>query len=170
MLKRLLQSVLAMVFTITLIVPPTTAQAQSRGLSLVRDAETEALVRSYAAPLMKAAGLRPGAVEFIIVNAPSFNAFVSGRGLFINTGLLLQAETPDEVIAVIAHEIGHIIGGHQTKLRERMENARRIARWTSLLGGGIAAAGAAAGSGSAAQAGAAVATGGGSIALRDILQ
>ncbi|MEM1152418.1 MAG: M48 family metalloprotease [Pseudomonadota bacterium] len=170
MLKRLLQSGLALILAISLALPSTLAQAQSRGLSLVRDAETEALVRDYATPLMKAAGLRPGSVEFIIVNSPGFNAFVSGRGLFINTGLLLQAESPDEVIAVIAHELGHIIGGHQTRLRERMENARRIARWTSLLGVGIAAAGAVAGSGGAAQAGAAVATGGGSFAMRDILQ
>ncbi|EFL90272.1 M48 family metalloprotease [Ahrensia sp. R2A130] len=170
MVIRFFKSLLAVFLAVAISTPTTIANAQSRGISLVRDAETEALIRMYAAPLMKAAGLRRGSVEFIIVNDPSFNAFVSGRGMFINTGLLLQAETPDEVIGVIAHEFGHIIGGHQVKLRERMENARRIARWTSLLGVGIAAAGAVSGSGNTAQAGAAIATGGGGIAMRDILQ
>ena len=65
--------------------------------------------------------------------------------MFINTGLLLQAEDPNEVIGVVAHELGHIVGGHQIRLRERIENASRIAKWTSLLGIGIGAAGAVSG-------------------------
>ena len=146
------------------------ASAKRRGISLIRDAEIEALIKSYAQPLMKAAGLRRGSVSFHIVNDNSFNAFVSGRGMFINTGLLLRAETPGEVIGVIAHELGHVIGGHQIRLRQRLETATKIARLTTLLGLGIGVAGAASKNGQVSTAGIAVAAGGGSFALRDLLK
>ena len=57
----------------------------------------------------------------------SFNAFVAGRRMFINTGALLQAETPNEIIGVIAHEAGHIAGGHQDRLREQLARAQTMA-------------------------------------------
>ena len=149
---------------------PQPANAQRAQLSFVRDAEIEALVAEYAAPLMRAARLRKGSVNFYIVNDPSFNAFVSGSGMFIHTGLLLQAEDPNEVIGVVAHELGHIVGGHQIRLRERIENATRIAKWTSLLGLGIGAAGAASGSNDLGRAGFGIAASSGGFALRDILR
>ena len=113
---------------IELVLPVTSAQAQRARISLVRDAEIEALIKEIARPLMKAAGLRRGSVDYRIVNNSSFNAFVSGRGMFVNTGLLLQAEDPSEVIGVVAHELGHVIGGHQIRLRERIETATRISQ------------------------------------------
>ncbi len=119
---------------------------------------------------MKAAGLRPGSISFNIVNDNSFNAFVSGRGVFLNTGLLLRAETPGEVIGVIAHELGHIVGGHQIRLRQRLETATRVARLTTLLGLGVGIAGAASKNGQIGSAGLAVAAGGSSFALRGLLK
>ncbi|MEE9314099.1 MAG: M48 family metalloprotease [Rhizobiaceae bacterium] len=159
-------------FIVVSIVLASTLQthAKRRGISLIRDAEIESLVRDYARPLMRAAGLRSGSVRFYIVNDNSFNAFVSGRGMFINTGLLLQSETPGEVIGVIAHELGHIVGGHQIRLRQRIETAARIARLTTFLGLGIGAAGAASKNGSVTSAGLSVAAGGGAFALRDVLR
>ena len=147
-----------------------TANAQRPRLSLIRDAEIEALVQDYARPLMKAAGFRRGSVQFFLVNDRSFNAFVSGRGLFLNTGLLLAAETPEEVIGVIAHELGHIKGAHQIRLRERLESATKFAQLTSLLGLGLGAAASRAGSRSGAAAGLAVATGAHTVAIRDVLR
>ena len=144
--------------------------AQRRGPSLIRDAEIEALVKDYARPLMKAAGLRNGSVSFYIVNDPSFNAFVSGNGMFIHTGLLLQSEEPGEVIGVIAHELGHIIGAHQIRLRQRIDAATRIARFQTLLGLGIGAAGAAAGNSDVTAAGLGVAAGSRSTGLRSVLK
>ncbi|MEL6504643.1 MAG: M48 family metalloprotease [Pseudomonadota bacterium] len=146
------------------------AMAQRRGISLVRDAEIEALIRDYARPLMRAGGLRRGSVQFRIVNDTSFNAFVSGRGMFINLGLLLRSGTPGEVIGVVAHELGHIIGGHQVRLQERMRQATRIAQVTTLLGLGLSAAGAATGSGELGRAGFGIAAGGNTAALRGLLQ
>lgn len=149
---------------------PASADAQRRQLSFIRDAEIEALVADYAAPLMRAAGLRKGSVGFYIVNDNSFNAFVSGSGMFLHTGLLLSAEDPNEVIGVVAHELGHIVGGHQIRLRERIENASRIAKWTSLLGLGIGAAGAISGSSDVGSAGFGIAASSGGFALRDVLR
>ena len=127
-------------------------------------------MQDLARPLMKAAGLRPGSVRFQIVNHNSFNAFVSGRGMFLNTGLLLQAEDPNEVTGVIAHELGHIVGGHQIRLRERIETASRIAKWTTLLGIGIGAAGAASGNGQIGSAGLGLAASSGGFAMREVLR
>ncbi|MEO0546563.1 MAG: M48 family metalloprotease [Pseudomonadota bacterium] len=164
----LLVMVTVLVFALQTVLPPT-AEARKRP-SLVRDAEIEALLRDYSRPLLKAAGLSPTAIRFYIVNDPSFNAFVSGRGMFIHTGLLLQSETPNEVIGVLAHEIGHIIGGHQARLRERMATAARLARIASFIGVGVGVAGAVAGSGDASRAGVGIAGGGANIAMRDLLR
>lgn len=82
-------------------------------LELVRDTETERLLKSYEDPILVAAGLDPAAVKMYIVQDPSINAFVAeGQNIFVNTGLLQQLRTPNEVIGVLAHETGHIAGGH----------------------------------------------------------
>ena len=109
-----------------------TAFAQS--VPVVRDAEIEALVRDYARPIFKAAGLANDGIDIVLVNDSSFNAFVTGRRLFINTGALMTAETPNEIIGVIAHEAGHIAGGHQQKLRDQLERAKTMAIIATLLG------------------------------------
>jgi predicted Zn-dependent protease len=122
--------------------PATSAQAQSgRKLTIVRDAEIETLLRDYANPIFRAADVNPDSVEIIIVNDRSFNAFVTeGRKMFINAGALMDAETPNEIIGVIAHETGHIEGGHLHNLRQEMDNARMISMVSVLLGAGAAVA------------------------------
>jgi predicted Zn-dependent protease len=136
---------------------------------IVRDAEIEALVRDYARPIFKAAGLSKSGIDIILVNDPRFNAFVAGRRMFINTGALLQAETPNEIIGVIAHEAGHIAGGHQDRLREQLARAQTMTVIASLLGVGAMVAGAATDTGGLAQAGAGIAAGGGEAARRGLL-
>ena len=107
--KSLLTGLVAAQFAFA---PMSSAHAQ-RSVPVVRDAEIEALVRDYARHILEAAGLSRSNIEIILVNDPAFNAFVAGRRMFINTGALLQSETPNEIIGVIAHEAGHIAGGHQ---------------------------------------------------------
>ncbi|MDQ6437937.1 M48 family metalloprotease [Mesorhizobium sp. LHD-90] len=143
------------------------AYAQS-SMPIVRDAEIEALVRDYARPIFKAAGLSSG-IDIILINDSSFNAFVAGRRMFINTGALMQAETPNEIIGVIAHEAGHLAGGHQERLRDQIARAQTMAIVTGLLGIGAIAAGAAANSRELAQAGGGLAIGGGEAARRSLL-
>jgi len=92
-----------------LAIEPALAQA----LQLIRDTEIERLLKSYEDPILVAAGLDPAVVKMYIVQDPSINAFVAeGQNIFINTGLLQQLHTPNEVIGVLAHETGHIAGGH----------------------------------------------------------
>jgi predicted Zn-dependent protease len=142
---------------------------QGGQVAIIRDAEIERLMRDYARPIIKAARLKSGAVDIVLVNDPSFNAFVTGRRMFINTGAILRAETPGEIIGVIAHETGHLAGGHQFRLRQRAESAEKLAILSTLLGVGVAAAGAASGNGEVASAGGGVAAGGAEAARRSLL-
>ena len=166
-IRSLAGTLLAMIMVFSLSLQP--ALAQQRGVAVVRDAEIEALVRDYAAPVLKAAGLARAGVEIILVNDLSFNAFVSGRRIFINAGALLMSETPNEIIGVIAHEAGHIAGGHQLRLRQRLENAKAIATVASLLGVGAIAAGASTGNSDIAQIGSGIVAGGPELARRGLL-
>lgn len=147
---------------------PVAALAQGK-VPIVRDAEIEALVRDYARPILKAAGLSKSGIDIILVNDPGFNAFVAGRRMFINTGALLQAETPNEIIGVIAHEAGHIAGGHQDRLRDQLARAQTMAVISSLLGVGAMVAGAATDTGGLASAGAGIMAGGTEAARRGLL-
>jgi predicted Zn-dependent protease len=156
------------VATPVLTAAPTVASAQG-SVPIVRDAEIEALVRDYARPILGAAGLSKSNIDIILVNDRRFNAFVAGRRIFINTGALLMAETPNEIIGVLAHEAGHIAGGHQERLREQLERAQTMAIVAGLLGLGAVVAGAASNSGEVAQAGAGIAAGGGEFARRGLL-
>ncbi|TPM08472.1 MULTISPECIES: M48 family metalloprotease [unclassified Mesorhizobium] len=143
--------------------------ALAQNVPVVRDAEIEALVRDYARPIFKAAGLANDGIDIVLVNDQSFNAFVTGRRLFINTGALMEAETPNEIIGVIAHEAGHIAGGHQQKLRDQLERVKTMAIIATLLGAGAMVAGATTNSRGLAGAGVGVAAGGGEMAQRSIL-
>ena len=144
---------------------PSAAQAQS----IVRDAEIEALLRDYAAPLFKAAGVRGDRVDIILINDRSFNAFVSGNRIFFHTGAIVDAETPNEIIGVMAHEIGHLAGGHQERLRQEIDRAQAIAAISSVIGMGAAAAAGASGNGAGVSAGAGIAAGGTEAAMRGLL-
>ncbi|GAB4177647.1 MAG: M48 family metalloprotease [Thalassobaculales bacterium] len=138
-IARLLAVAIA-IMAMTLYTPG--AQAQGRSISLIRDAETEALVADYAAPLFAAAGLDPAAVDIVIVNDRNFNAFVAGgQRLFVNTGLLVQSRDPLKVIGVLAHETGHIAGGHLARMREVMRDATTMHILATILAGAAMVAG-----------------------------
>lgn len=110
-----------------------TPQAQAQGL--IRDSEIEATLRSYTDPILRAADLDPSRVEVLIVNDPSLNAFVTnGEKIFLHTGLIMAAESPGELIGVIAHETGHISGGHVARNAEAMRQAMRPALISIGLG------------------------------------
>lgn len=92
--------------------------------SLIRDAEIEDTLRVYTEPLLTAAGLAPDEVDIYIVNDDSVNAFVAGgQNIFVHTGLILAADNPNEVIGVLAHETGHIAGGHLVRRREAVNQS-----------------------------------------------
>lgn len=166
-LKSIGASLLVAIIASTTVTVP--AQAQ-RGLSLVRDAEIEALIRDYSLPIFKAAGLKKSYVNIHIVNSNDFNAFVAnGRRMFMNTGTLKQTKTPNEVIGVIAHEVGHITGGHLAGIRTAAANARTISIFAQILAGAAAIAGAVGGSQIAAQGGVVGVQAAGGIGVRSFL-
>jgi predicted Zn-dependent protease len=91
---------------------PSFAQ-QEPGVSIIRDTEIEEILHHEADPIFVAAGLDPKAVQIHIIADKELNAFsTGGQQLFLNTGLIAEAKTPDQLIGVIAHETGHIAGGH----------------------------------------------------------
>ncbi len=117
------------------------AQDAARGLPLIRDAETEQLLRDYTRPILKAAGLGQRNIRVVIINDRSFNAFViDAKRIFVNTGALMDSDTPNQIIGVLAHETGHIAGGHLSKLRSELANAETAMILTMLLGLGAVAA------------------------------
>lgn len=109
--------------------------AAAQRISLIRDAETENTIRLYATPLFQAAGLAADDVRIFIVRDSQLNAFVAGgQNLFMNTGLILRAETAGQVIGVIAHETGHIAGGHLSRMQEDLKGASAISILSMVLG------------------------------------
>jgi predicted Zn-dependent protease len=121
---------------------------QGQRLSLIRDAEIENSIRVMVTPIWRAAGLDPNAVEIMIVQDNSLNAFVAGgQRIFLNTGLLLRTERPNQLIGVLAHETGHISGGHLARAHEQMEKLSTLQILEALLGGAVMAGGAASGAG-----------------------
>ena len=123
---------------------PARAQTGSAaGIPMIRDAETEQLLRDYTAPILKAAGLAQQNVQVVIIGDKSFNAFVvDAHRIFVNAGALMQATTPNQLIGVFAHESGHIVGGHLSKMRQELAHAQTAAIVAMLLGVGAMVAGA----------------------------
>jgi len=137
---------------------------------LIRDAETESLIRIYAKPIFNAAGLGSQGIRIHIVNDRSFNAFVvDGHNMFMHAGTLMSAKSPNQVIGVIAHESGHITGGHLARLRTQMQKAKSAALMLQILGLAAMAAGAIGGVSGMGQAGMGVAYGGQDAAIRSLL-
>jgi predicted Zn-dependent protease len=111
--------------------------------SILRDAETEALLRDMAHPLIEASELEPESVEIVLINDQSINAFVAGgQVVYVHAGLINAADTANEVQGVIAHELGHITAGHVVRFEERTRQAQGITILSLLLGVGAALAGA----------------------------
>lgn len=128
---------LALLASLVVAVQPAAAQ------SLLRDAETEQLLKDMLAPLVEASELEPGNVEIVLINDGSINAFVAGgQVIYVHTGLLSAADTANEVQGVLAHELGHITAGHAVRFEERTKAANGISLLSLLLGVGAVLAGA----------------------------
>jgi predicted Zn-dependent protease len=129
--RRALAMAAALVVGACTAVAPASAQKK---LPLIRDAEIEALLKDYTAPLFSAAGFGKGAVDVYIVNDERFNAFVTERRMFINTGAIKKSKKPNEIIGVLAHETGHILGGHALRFRDRVNQANVLGALAMLAG------------------------------------
>ncbi|MCP4382090.1 MAG: M48 family metallopeptidase [Hyphomicrobiales bacterium] len=146
-----------------------TSQAAA-GVPIVRDAETEALIQAYAAPIFKVAGLDGQSMQIFLVPDRGFNAFVADPSrMFINTGTILTSETPDEVIGVLAHEAAHLAQGDLAGIRQTIANSTTAALIGALVGVGAALAGSATGLEGIGQAGTGIMAGSMHAAQRNVL-
>ncbi|MEZ5691000.1 MAG: M48 family metalloprotease [Rickettsiales bacterium] len=158
-----IRTVLRNIFLL-LFIPICLVGKNSWAVVLIRDAEIESTLKSYSEPVFKAAGINSEATNIFIVQDDSINAYVTGgANIFINTGLIIRSDTPDVLIGVIAHEVGHIAGGHLTRSTQKMKETR-MANILSLVLGTAAAV-----ISKKPEAAAAVITGGQSSIYRDFL-
>jgi predicted Zn-dependent protease len=156
-MNGVLRGVLAVALAMSALMRPALAQ------SILRDAETEAFLRDVANPFAVAAGLRPNAVDMVLIGDKDINAFVAGgQAIYVHSGLLLAADDVNELQGVVAHEMGHIAGGHAVRFSEGIGQATSITLLSMLLGAAAIAAG-------AGEAGAAIFAGGQQAALGKFL-
>ena len=111
--------------------------------SILRDAETEAFFADMSADIVRAAGLEPRHVQIVLINDREINAFVAGGQIvYVHTGLILAAKNANQVQGVVAHELGHVVGGHVIRINEGVKAATGISILSLLLGVAAIAAGA----------------------------
>ena len=172
-MKRLLAFVLSSTLLAqTALAVPDQSDRKNRpqGPNIIRDAEIEGLLRIYSGPIFKAAGINVGAAKVVVIGDPSINAFVAGgQRIFINSGLITKTDRPNQVIGVLAHETGHIAGGHVAKMSSEMASASTQAIIGTLVGMAAIVGGAATGSTIGAQVGQGVILGAQNAAQRGYL-
>ena len=150
---------------------PAVAQ-EGKGPPMIRDTEAEQLLRDYSRPILRTAGLEKQNIQVVIINDSTFNAFVAdGRRIFVNYGAIMQSETPNQLIGILAHETGHLAGGHLARMREQIAHAQTQLIIAMLLGAGAVVAGARSGNsnGGLTNAGAAALSAPGEIIQRSLL-
>ena len=153
---------LLLLSTLALSLRPETTQA--RRITFIRDAEIEDTIRLFGIPLFAVAGLEPSAVRVHLVKDPAINAFVAnGQRIFLNTGLLIASDNANQVIGVLAHETGHISGGHLARTHKALRDASANSVMAFILGAAAMAAG-------QGQAGSAIIAGGQHVAQRSFLK
>jgi len=115
---------------------------EARTISIIRDAEIENTIGNFAKPLLLAAGLDPSSVRIRIIKEDTLNAFVAGgQNIFINSGLIIKSLNVSQVTGVLAHEIGHISGGHLIRSTTARKDLSSISLLGVLLGGAAVIAG-----------------------------
>ena len=143
MMRRWLRAAAIALASLALVAKPVMAQ------QILRDAETEAFMADMSGPLVSAAGMEPRNVQVLVLNDPEINAFVAGgQYVWVHSGLIAAADNVNQLQGVVAHELGHIEGGHIIRSSEGMKAATGITLLSLVLGAAaIAAGGAEAGMG-----------------------
>ncbi|HUP66595.1 MAG TPA: M48 family metalloprotease [Sphingomicrobium sp.] len=134
---------LALILAVSVPQPAAAQDESGGGPSILRDSETELLFKDLARPLITAADLDPNSVNVVLLNDPEINAFVAtGQTVYVQTGLLLAADNVNQLQGVVAHELGHVAGGHSIRLQQGAKEATGITIATLVLGALAIAAGA----------------------------
>jgi len=141
-LARLARLLMMALILATVAIRPAAAQDQS-GPSVLRDSEMELLFKEASTPLIRAAGLDPNSVRIVLLNDPEINAFVAtGQTVYIQSGLFQASDNVNQLQGVIAHELGHVVGGHAIRIQQGAREATGITVATLVLGALAIAAGA----------------------------
>lgn len=129
--KTTLKRFLCVVLTAGLLLTPAGVARTADAPIIIRDTEIETAFKGWISPLLKAAGMGENSVDLILVQSPQINAFVAGgANIFLYTGLIDRTENPSEIVGVLAHELGHVEGGHLVGMRAALERAS----YESILG------------------------------------
>lgn len=138
-MRRKICSLLALLFAAPALLAVLAGDAAAAKMPpLIRDAEIERTLREYTIPIFKAAGLDPNAVHLFILQSDEINAFVAGgENVFIYTGLLVRTQRPGQLIGVVAHESGHIAGGHLVRAQQQMSDAPIETLISAVLSGQV---------------------------------
>lgn len=133
--------IIALLAALALLPHPSRAQESggNNGVNIIRDTEIEADLKAWISPVIRAGGLNPDAINIILVQSDEVNSFVAGGpNIFIYTGLLMKTDSPNEVVGVMAHELGHIRGGHLIRAEGAMKDASYELLLGMILGAGAA--------------------------------
>lgn len=115
-------------------------QARAQDIQMLRDAEIESDLTAFESPVYRAAGLDPSALHIYLINDMQLNSFVAGgQNIFMNVGTIMRAERPNQLVGVMAHETGHIAGGHIARSEEAMRQAEYEGMAAMALGLALAA-------------------------------
>ena len=134
---------LARLLMIALLLTVAARPAAAQDAQILRDSETELLFRDISRPLISAAGLDPASVDVVLLGDPEINAFVAtGQAVYIQSGLIQAADNVNQLQGVIAHELGHVAGGHSIRIQEGQKEAMGLTIATLVLGALAIAAGA----------------------------
>lgn len=168
--RRICAALLALLVLVSGCIEAFAKSASDPPLPIIRDAEIEGLLRLYTRPIFRAAGINPKSVRVYLIDDGRINAFVAGgQRIFVNTGLLTQAKSPNVVIGVLAHETGHLAGGHLARMGVELDRASVTAIVGTLLGMAAVVGGVAAGQQQAARAGQGIMIGSQGLAQRNFL-
>ena len=127
---------ISIIFMLTAFSVPVNAQE----IRLISDEETEQLLNAITKPLFEAAGVAYNRNHIFIVEDNSLNAFVAdGNNLFVHTGTIMSADSVNELAGVIAHETGHIQGGHILRQKLKNQSLQEVTLASVLLAGTAAA-------------------------------
>jgi predicted Zn-dependent protease len=137
LMTRAMRAVMAALLLALALAQPAAAQ------SVLRDSETELLFKDISRPLIQASGLDPANVRIVLINDPEINAFVAGGQIvYLHSGLLTASDNVNQLQGVIAHELGHVAGGHIIRMYEGAGMATKISILSLVLAAAAIAAGA----------------------------
>lgn len=139
--KRIISGFLRLMSSILLLISLFVPNAEAQSLRLISDDEAEQLLAHIIKPLFIVAGIPFNLNDIYIVEDNSLNAFVAdGNNMFIHTGTILAADSPNEISGVLAHETGHIQGGHILRQKLKAQSLQQVSLASAILAGAAAVA------------------------------